>query len=162
MTFGLCKESLHEALASASVHEVIVLGETISEQFREQVKALTGGRGADVIFDPVGGDIFDESTRCIAFNGRLLVIGFTSGDPSTFRSNHILIKCLSVIGVRAGEHARHHRPFALDYARELPKLAALGVMRPHISHRFPMEQAADAFRALIDRKVIGKAVIEIS
>jgi NADPH2:quinone reductase len=91
------------------------------------------------------------------------VIGFASGGPSKIMSNHVLIKGLTVLGVRAGETARRGAsPIADDYARELPRLAALGVMRPHISHRFPMERAADAFRALIERKVIGKAVIEIS
>jgi NADPH:quinone reductase len=125
------------------------------------VKDLSDGRGADVIFDPVGGAIFERSLRCAAFGARLLVIGFTSGDPSTLKSNHVLIKCLSVIGVRAGEHARHHRPFADDYARELPRLAALGVMRPHISPRFPLERVADAMRVLQERKVVGKAVLEM-
>src|SRR5260370_27384098 len=78
-------------------------------------------------------------------------------------SNHVLIKGLSILGVRAGETVRRQSPeLGQDYAEELPRLAALGVMRPHISHRFPMERAADAFRALIERKVIGKAVIEIA
>jgi NADPH2:quinone reductase len=125
------------------------------------VKDLSDGRGADVIFDPVGGEIFERALRCAAFGARLLVIGFTSGNPSTLRSNHLLIKCLSVIGVRAGEHARHHPPFADDYARELPRLAALGVMRPHISHRFPLERVVEAMCALQARQVVGKAVLEM-
>ena len=124
------------------------------------VKDLTDGRGADVIYDPVGGDVFERSMRCAAFGGRLLVIGFTSGQPSTVKSNHALIKCLSVIGVRAGEHARRHRPFADDYARELPRLAAQDVMRPHISHRFPLERVVDAMRVIQARQVVGKAVLE--
>ena len=125
------------------------------------VKSLSDGRGADVIYDPVGGETFERSLRCAAFGGRLLVIGFTSGNPSALKSNHILIKCLSVIGVRAGEHARHHRPFADDYARELPGLAAQGVMRPHISHRFALERVAEAMDIIQQRKVVGKAVLEI-
>jgi NADPH2:quinone reductase len=125
------------------------------------VKDLTDGRGADVVYDPVGGETFARSLRCAAFGGRLLIIGFTSGDPSTLKSNHILIKCLSVIGVRAGEHARHHRALAEDYARELPRLAALGVMRPHISHRFALEQVVEAMRTLQARQVVGKAVLEL-
>ncbi len=125
------------------------------------VKDLTDGRGADVVYDPVGGETFARSLRCAAFGGRLLIIGFTSGDPSILKSNHILIKCLSVIGVRAGEYARHHRPLAEDYARELPRLAALGVMRPHISHRFALEQVAEAMRTLQARQVVGKAVLEL-
>src|SRR5260221_7631059 len=127
------------------------------------VKGMTDGRGADVIYDPVGGEVLEKSMRAAAYGARLLVVGFTSGGPSKIMSNHVLIKGLSILGVRAGETARRQgSDFAKDYAVELPRLAGLGVMRPHISHRFPMERAADAFRVLIDRKVIGKAVIEIS
>jgi NADPH2:quinone reductase len=125
------------------------------------VKDLSDGRGADVIFDPVGGETLERTVRCAAFGARLLVIGFTSGDPSLLKSNHLLIKCLSVIGVRAGEHARHHRPFAEDYARELPRLAAQGVMRPYISHRFALDQVVEAMQTLKARKVVGKAVLEM-
>ncbi|OFW97672.1 MAG: hypothetical protein A3D94_18160 [Alphaproteobacteria bacterium RIFCSPHIGHO2_12_FULL_66_14] len=126
------------------------------------VKELTEGRGADVIYDPVGGEVLERSIRAAAYGARLLVVGFTSGGPSKIMSNHVLIKGLSILGVRAGETIRRHSPeLGNDYVEELPRLAGLGVMRPHISHRFPMERAADAFRALIDRKVVGKAVIEM-
>jgi len=126
------------------------------------VKGMTDGRGADVIYDQVGGEVLEKSMRAANYGARLLVVGFTSGGPTRIMSNHVLIKGLSILGVRAGETARRGSALAEDYATELPRLAALGVMRPHISHRFPMERAADAFRALIDRQVIGKAVIEIA
>jgi NADPH2:quinone reductase len=101
--------------------------------------------------------------RAAAYGARLLVVGFTSGGPSKIMSNHVLIKGLTILGVRAGETARRgSSTLAQDYATELPRLAALGVMRPHVSHRFPIERVADAFRALLDRKVIGKAVIEMT
>ena len=133
-----------------------------SADFVSIVKGMTGGRGADVIYDPVGGEILEKSMRAAAYGARLLVVGFTSGGPTKIMSNHVLIKGLSILGVRAGETARRAgSQFAKDYAVELPRLAGLGVMRPHISHRFPMERAADAFRVLIERKVVGKAVIEI-
>lgn len=126
------------------------------------VKGLTEGRGADVIYDPVGGEVLEKSMKAAAYGARLLVVGFTSGGPTKIMSNHVLIKGLSILGVRAGETVRRQgSTLARDYAVELPRLAGLGVMRPHISHRFPMDQAADAFRVLIDRKVVGKAVIEI-
>jgi NADPH2:quinone reductase len=126
------------------------------------VKAMTDGHGADVIYDPVGGEVLEKSLRAAAYGARLLVVGFTSGGPTKIMSNHVLIKGLSILGVRAGETIRRQSPeLGEDYAGELPRLAALGVMRPHISHRFPMERAADAFRVLIDRKVVGKAVIEM-
>jgi len=131
--------------------------------FVSVVKAMTDGHGADVIYDPVGGEVLEKSLRAAAYGARLLVVGFTSGGPTKIMSNHVLIKGLSILGVRAGETVRRQSPeLGADYANELPRLAALGVMRPHISHRFPMERAADAFRVLIDRKVVGKAVIEMT
>ena len=134
-----------------------------TSDFIAVVKGMTDGRGADVIYDPVGGEVLEKSMRAAAYGARLLVVGFTSGGPTKIMSNHVLIKGLSILGVRAGETVRRGASeFGQDYATELPRLAALGVMRPHISHRFPMERAADAFRALIDRQVIGKAVIEIA
>jgi NADPH2:quinone reductase len=134
-----------------------------SADFVSIVKGLTDGRGADVVYDPVGGEVLEKSMRAAAYGARLLVVGFTSGGPTRIMSNHVLIKGLSILGVRAGESARRAgSTYAKDYAVELPRLAGLGVMRPHISHRFPMERAADAFRVLIDRKVVGKAVIDIA
>lgn len=134
-----------------------------TDDFVAVVKGLTDGHGADVVYDPVGGEVLEKSVRAAAYGARLLVIGFTSGGPSRIMSNHVLIKGLTILGVRAGETARRGPPGLVDdYATELPRLAALGVMRPHISHRFPMEEVADAFRALIDRKVVGKAVIEMN
>lgn len=131
-----------------------------TSDFVTAVKALTDGKGADVIYDPVGGEVLEKSMRAAAYGARLLIVGFTSGGPSKLMSNHALIKGLSILGIRAGETLLRLPQMRYSYA-ELPKLAALGVMRPHISHRFPMERAADAFRALIDRKVVGKAVIEM-
>lgn len=130
--------------------------------FVAAVKDLTAGKGANVIYDPVGGEVLEKSMRAAAYGARLLVVGFTSGGPSRIMSNHVLIKALSILGVRAGETIQRLTPeLGRDYVEELPRLAALGVMRPHISHRFPMERAADAFQALLDRKVVGKAVIEM-
>jgi NADPH2:quinone reductase len=130
--------------------------------FVAAVKELTAGKGANVIYDPVGGEVLEKSMRAAAYGARLLVVGFTSGGPSRIMSNHVLIKALSILGVRAGETIQRLTPeLGRDYLEELPRLATLGVMRPHISHRFPMERAADAFQALLDRKVVGKAVIEM-
>ena len=131
--------------------------------FIAAVKELTGGKGCNVVYDPVGGEVLEKSMRIAAYGARLLIVGFTSGGPSRLMSNHILIKGLSVLGVRAGETPLRIAPEqGRDYVEQLPRLAAQGVMRPHISHRFPMERAADAFRALTDRQVVGKAVIEMT
>lgn len=131
-----------------------------SSGFREAVKELTGGRGADVIYDPVGGDVFDESTRCIAFNGRILIVGFTSGRIPTVSVNMPLIKGFSVVGVRAGEYGRKFPEKGRENIAAIDKLLADGKIRPHIHARFPLSQAVDAMHTLTTRKVIGKVVIE--
>jgi NADPH2:quinone reductase len=127
--------------------------------FRDEVKRLTDGRGADVIYDPVGGDVFDESVRCIAFDGRLLVIGFTSGRIPTVRANMPLIKGFSVVGVRAGEYGRQFPAKGIENIEAIEKLAHAGEIRPHIGVSVPLSDAVDAFRALYERRVIGKAVV---
>jgi len=127
--------------------------------FRDQVKAITGGRGADVIYDPVGGDVFDESVRCIAFDGRLLVIGFTSGRIPTVSVNMPLIKGFSVMGVRAGEYGRQFPEKGRENAAEVWRMANEGVIRPHVHVELPLDQWRGAFELLSERKVVGKAVI---
>jgi NADPH2:quinone reductase len=127
--------------------------------FREAVKAITGGEGADVIYDPVGGDIFDESTRCIAFDGRLLVIGFTSGRIPTVSVNIPLIKGFSVMGVRAGEYGRRFPDKGRENGEAVWKMADEGIIKPHVHAELPLERWREAFELLSERKVIGKAVI---
>jgi len=130
-----------------------------AEGFREQVKELTGGRGADVIYDPVGGDVLQESMRCIAPFGRLLIVGFTSGQAAAVKTNHLLIKDAEAIGFTIGALGR------LDPARERRNVSILmgwlaaGRITPHVSHRLPLARAADALALVRDRKVIGKAVL---
>ncbi len=131
----------------------------VSEGFRERVKALTGGRGADVIYDPVGGDIFDESVRCIAFNGRLLIVGFTSGRIPTVSVNMPLIKGFSVMGVRAGEYGRQFPEKGRENAKAVWDLANEGKIRPRVHAELPLSAWREAFDLLANRQVIGKAVI---
>jgi NADPH2:quinone reductase len=127
--------------------------------FREKVKAITGGAGADVIFDPVGGDVFDESVRCIAFDGRLLVVGFTSGRIPTVSVNMPLIKGFSVVGVRAGEYGRRFPERGAENQAAVWGLADEGAIRPRVHGEFALERWREAFDLLAGRQVIGKAVI---
>ena len=127
--------------------------------FREQVKAITGGGGADIIYDPVGGDIFDESVRCIAFDGRLLVIGFTSGRIPTVSVNMPLIKGFSVMGVRAGEYGRQFPDRGRENLEAVWAMAAAGTIRPRVHAELPLDQWREAFDLLADRQVVGKVVI---
>ncbi len=131
-----------------------------SSEFREAVKEATGGEGANVIYDPVGGDVFDESTRCIAFDGRIAIIGFTSGRIPSLSVNMPLIKGYSVLGVRAGEYGRKFPEKGRQNMFAITKLLAEKKIHPHIHARFPLAQAVDAMRTLENREVIGKVVIE--
>jgi NADPH2:quinone reductase len=130
-----------------------------STGFRDAVKELTGGRGADVIFDPVGGDVFDESTRCIAHDGRLLVIGFMSGRIPVLAANIALIKGFAMIGVRAGEYGRQFPDRRRDIDAALRALAESGKPRVHIGGVFPLERARDAWTEMQERRAIGKLVL---
>ncbi len=127
--------------------------------FRDFVKATTGGHGADVIYDPVGGDVFDESVRCIAFNGRLLIVGFTSGRIPTVSVNMPLIKGFSVMGVRAGEYGRQFPEKGRENAKAVWDLANEGKIKPRVHAELPLSAWREAFDLLSQRKVIGKAVI---
>jgi NADPH2:quinone reductase len=125
--------------------------------FREQVKAITGGRGADIIYDPVGGDVFDESTRCIAFDGRILSIGFTSGRLPTLPVNLALLKGFSVMGVRAGEYGRRFPEKGRENNQAIWDMAP--AMKPRVDQEYPLDQWREAFDTLADRRVVGKTII---
>jgi NADPH2:quinone reductase len=127
-----------------------------------KIKEMTDGRGVDVVFDPVGGDLALTATRAIAWNGRYLIVGFASGVIPSFPANHVLIKTYSLIGVRAGESPRRDPDLAKRQSAALQELAALGVMRPHISHRFPLTAVAEALAVLERREAIGRVVVEMT
>ena len=148
------EEKLDVARAKGADHLVLYQ----REPFRDAVKRITDGRGADVVFDPVGGAIFEESMRCIAWGARLLVIGFTGG-IGLARTNLLLIKGASVLGVRAGEAVRRNPDLAEVRIKKLLEWAETGKIRPHISHRLPLEDYAPAMRLLIDRKAIGRVAL---
>jgi NADPH2:quinone reductase len=128
------------------------------EPFRDAVKRITDGRGADVVFDPVGGEILENSLRCIAWGARVLVIGFTGG-IGVARTNLLLIKGASVLGVRAGEAVRKNPALGEVRLKALTEWAEAGRIRPNISHRLPLENVAQAMRLLIDRKAIGRVAL---
>jgi NADPH:quinone reductase len=126
-----------------------------------KVKELTGGIGCDVVFDPVGGNLSITATRAISWGGRFLIVGFASGTAPQFPANHALIKGYSLMGLRAGEASRRDPELAARTAVELRKMAEAGIMRPHISHRFRLEQAREALMTLERREAIGRVVISI-
>jgi NADPH2:quinone reductase len=147
------EEKLEVAKARGADHGILSTG-----GFREKVKELTEGRGADVVYDPVGGAVFEESLRCIAWGARVLVIGFTGG-IGVAKTNLVLIKGASVVGVRAGEAARRDPAIGEERLKTLHGWAEGGHVKPNVSHRLPLADYAAAMRLLIDRKAIGRVAL---
>jgi len=129
-------------------------------EFREEVKDLTEGKGADVIYDPVGGDVFDHSIRCINWGGRILIVGFASGRIPNLPINMALIKGFSVIGVRAGEYGRKDPEAGLENNLAIRKICEEGHFNPHICKEFDLEDSINAIKYLSERKLVGKVVIK--
>lgn len=126
----------------------------------DRVKEITERRGADVIYDPVGGDVFDLSTKCIAAEGRILVIGFAGGRIPAIQTNRILLKNISVVGVFWGDYA-NARPWYLGETQTaLEGMYAAGQIRPFVGKHYKLDEAPTALRDLAARKIIGKAVID--
>ncbi|GAA1945044.1 NADPH:quinone oxidoreductase family protein [Microbacterium deminutum] len=125
------------------------------------VKSATDGQGADVVFDPVGGEAFDASTRCIAFEGRIVVVGFAGGTIQSLAAGHVLVKNYSVLGLHWGLYPSM-RPDLVEVAREeLSRLADKGVIRPVVDRVVPFADAPAAFTALAAGDTVGRVVIEV-
>jgi NADPH2:quinone reductase len=129
------------------------------EDFVAAVKSATGGRGASVVFDPVGGDVFVRSTKCIAFEGRILVIGFTSGQFPEVRANHLLVKNYAVVGLHWGLYAIMEPQSLLDAQRALDELYLAGKIKPLISERVPLGEAPAAMARVAGRGSVGKILL---
>jgi NADPH2:quinone reductase len=132
-----------------------------TDSWVDEVKRLTGGSGADVVYDPVGGDVFDLSTKCIAPGGRLLVIGFASGRIPAPAANRILLKNISVVGAFWGGHVKLNPAYPAEAQRALAELWEAGKIQPEVSNIWPLENLPEAMSALSARKVLGKAVLTI-
>src|SRR5689334_4657753 len=128
------------------------------ERRRYSLKSIADGSSADVGFEPVGGEVFENSMRCINWGARLLVIGFTGGIGSA-KTNVLLIKGASVLGVRAGEAVRKNPALGEKRLNDLLAWAEAGKLRPNVSHRLPLEDYAKAMRLLIERKAIGRVAL---
>jgi NADPH2:quinone reductase len=149
------------ALAAASGADATIdhlLGGSIAERVRE----ITGGHGADVVFDAVGGEDVRDLLRAMAWNGRFLVVGFASGAIPTFRANQTILKSISIVGVAYGASAIVDPASNRQDFDQLFSWYEAGLVRPHIGHRFPLDRAADAIRVVGERRAMGKVVVDIS
>ncbi|MFC0452736.1 NADPH:quinone oxidoreductase family protein [Rhodococcus jostii] len=131
-----------------------------TDDFVPLVKEFTGGRGADVVYDPVGGDAYAKSTKCIAFEGRILIIGFAGGTIPTPGLNHALIKNYSIIGLHWGLYKQYNQQAIADCHQELTRLADSGAIKPLISERLSLADVADGIGRLGDGSTVGRLVFQ--
>ncbi|WP_329126558.1 NADPH:quinone oxidoreductase family protein [Streptomyces sp. NBC_01465] len=130
-----------------------------TEDIVAAVKEATGGRGADVVYDPVGGDAYAKSVKCIAFEGRVIIVGFASGSIPTPALNHALVKNYSIVGLHWGLYNQKDPASILACHEELTRLAAEGAIKPLVSERVPMKDAADAVQRVADGTTTGRVVV---
>ena len=131
-----------------------------SEDVKTRVRELTQGKGADVVYDPVGGDVFDRSRKCIAFEGRLVVVGFTSGRIPEAPANHVLVKNYSVVGLHWGLYRKHDPALFGQVHEQLCRLFAEGAIAPLIGQTLPLAELPRAVAAIADRGTVGKVVLK--
>jgi NADPH:quinone reductase len=130
--------------------------------FREQVAGLTGGRGVDMVVDPVGGDRFTDSLRCLAVGGRLLVIGFTGGEIPTVRVNRLLLNNIAVVGVGWGAYWSKRPDYLQEQWRELLPLLEAGQLVPPVGAAYPLEEAGAALADMEERRTVGRSVLRLA
>lgn len=131
------------------------------ENLKERVKELTDGRGADVIYDPVGGELFDQCMRSVAWKGRVLVIGFASGEIPKVPVNLALLKGCEIVGVFWGAFTQREPEAHEENTRELLQYVSEGKLKPHVSATFPLEEAGEALAMLAERKALGKVIVTV-
>ncbi len=151
--------SSEEKLAVCREHGADATINYATEDLREAIKAATGGKGPDVIYDPVGGEYAEAAFRSIGWRGRYLVVGFANGEIPKLPFNLALLKGASIVGVFWGEYAKREPAANARAMRQLMGWMAEGKIRPHISARYPLEQTAQALNDMAARKVTGKVVI---
>ena len=132
-----------------------------AEDIRERVKALTDGQGADVIYDPVGGDVFDASLRCINWEGRLLIVGFAEGRIPSAAANYLLVKNCAAVGVFWGPYMDREPQTVRDSMHELIDWYQDGALKPHVSHVLPLEQVTEGLQLLLSRQSMGRVVLQL-
>lgn len=148
-----------EKLAVAKKHGADHLIDYREEDIRARVKELTDGRGADVVFDPVGGDVFDATLRCTAWSGRIVVIGFAGGRVPQIPANHLLVKNVAALGFYWGSYRKHAPDMLRAQFADLMRWFEEGKLSPHVSHQYDLAETATAMELLTTRKSTGKVVL---
>lgn len=153
--------STDEKLAAARQAGADELVSYADGELKEKVKSLTGGKGADVIYDPVGGELFDQCMRCINWYGRILVIGFAAGEIPKVPINLVLLKSCQLVGVFFGAWSARAPDEAAANFREILELYEQGRIAPLIGAQYPLAEYAEALRCLMERRAIGKVVVTV-
>jgi NADPH2:quinone reductase len=153
--------SSDDKLAACRAHGADATINYAAEDLRDRIKTLTGGKGADVIYDPVGGPYTEPALRSIAWRGRLLVVGFAAGEIPKIPLNLTLLKGCAIVGVYWGEFTRREPERFAAAMRRLGNWFAEGKLNPHVSATFPLERAAEALTLMAERKVIGKVLLTV-
>lgn len=148
-----------DKLALAKRHGADELIDYSQHSLKDAIKTLTKGQGADVIYDPVGGALGEECLSCIAWNGRYLVIGFAAGPIPNLAANRLLLKGAAAVGVFWGAFAQREPAVNADNFKQLFAWYAAGEIKPHVSKRYPLAEAPQALRDMMDRRVTGKIVV---
>ncbi|GIW43634.1 MAG: oxidoreductase [Candidatus Binatia bacterium] len=130
-----------------------------SHEWVEEVLRASGGRGVDVVYDPVGGEVFHRSLKCLAWSGRLVVIGFASGDIPELKMNRVLLKNIAITGLNLGSYKQRAPEVLRDALQRLFDLYEQGALKPEIYGRFPLERAREALELLRQRKTAGKVIL---
>lgn len=146
--------------AHGADHAIVTLGRDMRDALRAEVHALTEGRGADIVFDPVGGDIFDAALRALGWSGRAVICGFAGGGPNLIRSNYLLIKHISVHGLHASDYRDFHPHMLKDAMARMLTLVELGRLDPPVSEIHAFEDYAAALDVIAARRAKGKIVLE--
>lgn len=128
---------------------------------KETIKELTDGKGADVVYDPVGGELADQAFRATAWHGRYLVIGFASGEIPKFAANIALLKEASIIGVWWGTWAAKNPQLQVQNVQELSRLIAAGKLTPRVTESYAMDEFVDAFKTITERRARGKVILRM-
>jgi NADPH:quinone reductase len=155
------ERNAHLATQAGADHVIDLAVPNLHDVLREKVSALTDKHGADVVIDPVGGDANAAALRALAWCGRLIIVGFASGQIPSFKANYLLLKNIAVIGIQWSDYRERTPERACEAQREIFEFYQQGRLVPHIDERLPLELFADALRALRDGKALGKFVLQV-
>ncbi len=154
--------SSQKKLAVARAHGADYFINTSRDSISPRIKEFTDGRGADVVYDPVGGELFNASLHSIAFEGRILVIGFAGGNIQQIPANYLLVKNIDVIGINWLAYAQRHPNIMSESLQILMKWYIEGTIKPNVSKIYPLELAVEALSQVLARKSIGKIVLKVA